>query len=530
MKNVLVAIVVLLAASAMGQYTTTHVGYPVDITSNTTSGTNAWKYMPGNPVCLSAPGSIAAGGDLSIWCVGTDHHVYKYDMKTYQWDQQTAMGTSVVALAVRSANEVYGLMPGNCSGGPGVFHWTGTSWEGPNGCLVQLSVAWDGVLTGVNNAHNKFTAPYTSNFGSRQWNDDGGSWNFSSEWGGGLSCAITSGGQVNVITPSASPKAMPSIPSGAAVGCVLFYDDTGSQLMAWNSAGTDYLIDLSPAASGWSTVAGPPITQIGGYQKAWLLGVDTTGKPYHWNVYAKYIAATTSGTFTQCPGIPQIECHQNTPIHAGHLQTYFTSGHGLNYNAGMQSTLVAPQSQMNLTSWDINPQCDPLLGHPDDPECTSNTYGSEHCNQANADLPNNPTQAPDPSEGESIAVSGFVNTIGYGGPYLTNWSTPNDGAWYGVVRRNYYDACSLVGVSEPTCPIDYSAPFNKVILQAYHSQVDSEFAEIDVRNMMEVAIMGADMPVVIWEPYTKVNGVAQCTGQTRETESFGFLPAIPACQ
>lgn len=523
-------VMAIYATESMGQYSTTHVKYPVDITSNTTSGTNAWKYLFGNPVCL--PKSVVTGADLSTWCLGTNHYVYKYNLLPGTWIQQTAMGTSLIALAVRSKNEIYGLIPGTCSGGPGVVHWTGTLWEGPNGCLVQLSVGWNGDLTGVNNANNKFTAPYTSSFGSRQWNYDGGSWSYSSLWGAGFGCAVTTGGQVNLIGPApiTSPWAMPSIPSGTPLGCVLFYDDNGTSIMAWNGSGTVYMIDIGSSELGWSTVAGPPITQIGGYQKAWLMGIDSSGKPYHWNVYAMYVASTTSGTFTQCPGIPQIQCHTNQPIHAGYLRTRFSSGHGLNYNAGIQSTLVAPQSQMNLTSYDINPQCDPLLGHPDDPECTSDTYGYEHCNQAGADLPNNPTQNPDDTPGESVAISGFVRTNSETGPHPTGWSTPIDGAWYGIVNRNYYDACFEFGANEPTCPEDYSQPFNKIMLQAYHSAAESDLAYDEIYDMLTRAVVGADMPIIVWQPYTKKNGVVTCSGQRREQETFGFLPdAVPGC-
>lgn len=136
--------------STFAQYQTTYARGVTDITGYIKSGTNGWKLLAGGGTCLN--GQVAVAYDGNLWCPGTDHYAYKFNVSTQTWTKQTAMGAHVLALVVQNDSAVWSFQDNQtCSGGYKILKWTGSAWTQPNstGCLGQLAVGRDGTLAGV---------------------------------------------------------------------------------------------------------------------------------------------------------------------------------------------------------------------------------------------------------------------------------------------------------------------------------------------------------------------------------------------
>jgi hypothetical protein len=205
-----------LVLSTSAQYTHTFADPVMDITSNIKSGTNAWKLLPGGGVCLSK--SLAVGSDASLWCTGTDHYVYEY--VNGAWVKQTAMGTSVLSLAVQNVNVIYSLQPnGVCSGGNyGIFKWTGSAWTQPwsPGCLSELSLSLDGFLSGVNTSNQL----WSSTNGGVTWTQWSSGWIYVNMAYGVMGCAINAGHSIYEVSNSNPAINIPGPTGQTIVGCV----------------------------------------------------------------------------------------------------------------------------------------------------------------------------------------------------------------------------------------------------------------------------------------------------------------------
>lgn len=192
-------------------------------------------------------------------------------------------------------------------------------------------------------------------------------------------CAVSTSHVVYLVDPTSDPDVSIGSPSSTTNACYIGENDPF--LIATDTSGHVFLYNDDAT---WSTISGLSVSQMSGVSKATVIATDQAGHhPYHWNVYAGYIGASTTGQWTGgCPGPGNI-CNPNA-THTGHLQVKFP--HSL--NGTMQNQTIPYNGSMNLTAWDANPNCDLLFGNPSDPECQVTASGNEHCDQSGANLGN----------------------------------------------------------------------------------------------------------------------------------------------
>lgn len=138
---------------------------------------------------------------------------------------------------------------------------------------------------------------------------------------------------------------------------------------------------LNQAGSAWNSLPGLTVgSLVAGFDKSTLMALDTSGHPYHWNVYAPSITGTTSGSWNGCPGPGNI-------YHIGTTHTAnLTLQVGSSYIGVPGTDTESPTTNMHAVSWAAGGICDLLFGNPNDPECHPTATGAVVCNQTGTNL------------------------------------------------------------------------------------------------------------------------------------------------
>jgi hypothetical protein len=370
----------LLLAGAFGQspYPTTYTQTVVGITNTGTSGTNIWKEL-GTQQCK--PNSLTIGGDDSLWCVGSsDGYIYEY--LNFAWVKQPSMGTNANSLAVGDANNIYSLQPTSaCSSGYyQAFKWDGTTWNLTSAWLCASSL-------GIGSDHNFLLAVtpllMTSIDGGVTWNplySSRDTWNYAAIADSSTICGVRGGQLYTLVSGSMvlySPQ--PPHPRGAAtLGCAITPNSpiySQSSLLAWNGTGLTGLSLFDVPSSTWKPVTVPAVlSSVVATDPTTIYGLDSSNRPYHWNILTLYESGATTGSDTNCPG-PSQPC-SNFPgvTHTGTIQLKFPHSLG---GQQVQQT-VPPTTNMDISSWDVDWLCDPLE-NPNDPECAAVSFGQVTC-------------------------------------------------------------------------------------------------------------------------------------------------------
>lgn len=465
-RKIVVFLVLLCASLAWGQYTTSYVHSRGDLTTSA-STVNLWKAFNGTQICKA--NTLVSAFDGNAWCIGTDSYPYQFNVNSHAWTKQTAMGTASVQITVLAGTVVWALQSQpSCNGfNPaqyGIYSWNGASWTQPNTskCSSFLRVAGDGTLFSIE--ANQIS--WSTNAGvSYTWLQ--GSISYVSPFSKDIACAVNTSGKIFFFDPTTNKFVQgPTQPTGTAVSCIdapgMGLSQTSATnnvaLLSLNSAGSVQLLNNSTGVFG--SVTGLTASSLVGFHKGYVLALDSAGHPYHWNVLAPLVSGTTSGTWNSgCPG-PGHVCSPSA-THTLNLQVKFSSGHGVNAGAGMQSTTGPWNSALNVYTWDINPGCDPEFGIPADPECVVEDAGDDICNESGQGI-----GAPGdiPQEGLSHDYQAYVADYPGGsfGPVPV-------GTWWGGSQKVITsDAC--IG-SIPTCASDaygvvmyFLDPSEKVVL------------------------------------------------------------------
>ena len=439
----LLQLILLPATFCMAQngYTTAYTGSSQDITNYAITGTNAWVYMGGTPVCQQNT-LVVGAQDGSIFCKSPDGYQYQFNPVTKAWVKETAMGTGIISLAVQSVSNVFALKSvGHCGvyGGTqfyGVFHWSGSAWTEPSStaCVVQLAPASDQFLAAIG-WDSTVKALYQSLDNGATWQLWSDSWKFVNMFTSENGCAINSGNQLYSVGVGNSAGALPAIPSGTVAGCVALYGDP--EYVAWNTAGAAYLLGSTLT---WQPIAGLVAKQLAGIGKGLMFGMDSTGKPYHWNVTnAPSITWTMTGNWENFPGMNPSQLPQHT------LKLQVAYPHHIPGGGTLNTQVIPYNANANLVASDTNPLCDLIFGPTASAECAAVSGGSEDCSEV-GHLGNPPSLPANSGPYDSIDVRGFGQWLDTGGPTLNGTST--DGMWFGDVIIRTVDACPS-GI--PTC-------------------------------------------------------------------------------
>jgi hypothetical protein len=216
--------------------------------------------------------------------------------------------------------------------------------------------------------------------------------------------------------------------------------------------------------------------------KAMVFGFDTSGHPYHWNVYAAYINGAMTGSWNGCP-FAQTPCTSGV-THTGTMQVNFP--HGI---AGAQGTWTgSPTVQMNANSWDATASCDLLFGDANSPECHPNVGGGAVCNMTLASLGSASTPPPLSKSHDYQAATSAAYNIGEDGP----------GLWSGVVTVQLTSACTppTTAVCALTPPASYK----------FRAQGSTQY---DVQAALSVQATSG--PWLFLSTYIAGQGKASCT-------------------
>ena len=496
-----------LATFALAQYGTTYSDPVADITPNAKSGANIWKLLPGGGDCQLQSASISTDGNL--WCVGTDSHVWKFDMKTATWSKQASMGTAVAVLIVQNDNAIYSLQ-GVCSGqSPDryLYKWTGSVWSPLPGCLSQATIASDGFMAGVTLQPNYHNYLWSSGNGGSSWGQWSTGWIHINMWASAIGCAVDQGGSIYQVS-STNPAVYLGATPTTVVGCVVMPLDNAA-VMAWDAAGHVYYDDDGT----WHTISGLMASQVGvGYTKSSIIGFDSSGHPYHWNTLAGSMTATTAGAWTGgCPG-PGQQCNPSA-THTLNVKVKFPHSLG----GTLASEQIQWSSQGNVSAWDTNSSCDLFVGTPG-VECVPVVSGNNVCNQSGASL-GGPT--------------GSKFTLGYGNWIVVrnfnynSWQDPMTGPdaagrYHIMVHLPMSQDCQYGTV--PTCD-GHALNFEEIAPGVYQLDVNVSARDVAVLGTLVGIVRNYNGPLDQTSAYLNIAGLPQansCTKLDLRPILFGF--------
>jgi hypothetical protein len=511
MKRI-IALMFALVSMATAQYHTNYTYSLTDITTSATAGTSAWVNISGQ--CQL--NSLAHGYDLSVWCVGTDHYPYDFNKKTKVWTKHTEMGTSAISLVVQNANNVFSTQrTAYCDSFPGaqfyaLFHWNGSAWAPTQACGTNYTIGVDGFLS-TTGYHNNITSLFYSNDNGATWPVWSDGWKFVSMWNSKLGCAITTSGAIREISMTENAINVQNMP-GTAKGCLIVPNSPA--FLAWNTAGGVYLLDYNTVT--WKSVAGLTANQLVGITKHNILALDSTGHPYHWNVYAPTVRGTISGIYSTVPMGPLYP----PPQHTGKIQVTFPHSIG----GAMASQTVDYNKQMAVSSSVSSALCDPIYSDPTSSECTASTSGSEMCSSI-GNLGNPGDTQPDVISGTSIDVQSWLYNTQMLGP--TMGGTPDVGIWYGEVWSRTAEACQL-GIA--TC----SSPSQLVTFEdtcEYVDPIGNQLCEATISGLMQTLPQDGS-PYIVITPYfiDRKTGITLCVSPSPALPTYGDWTNLPPCQ
>jgi hypothetical protein len=340
------ACVLLLTGLCFAQYQKAYTWEATDMSSYLPTH-NAWKPLPRTIHCK--PNTLSFGADRLLGCINSaDDYVYTYQwtpLSPGTWTKQTGMGTSVAGLAISDANNIFARLSTSA-----IVKWSGSQWISQGGgSLSQLTVAVDDyTLVGTNSG-----SIYKYPVGGPWIAIASGGYTFASGLDPDNICGV-SGGQIYFNSTKDSSMHLFSPQPGSGVTACYITED--GYYVAYGSFGTS-LFNFS--SQSWSTIYGSVIPQAAS-EKSLILGLDSSGAPYHLNV----IAATISLHLTGVQGCFDSPCPPGT---THNLSEQVTLPGGL---FGQQVTQSIPPTQAaNLTAYDTSLGCDPFFGDPADPSC-----------------------------------------------------------------------------------------------------------------------------------------------------------------
>jgi hypothetical protein len=104
---------------------------------------STWTNIPGQ--LGTGPGDLAVGADGTVWGINPDQQIYRYDSMSQSW---VYVPGSLVQIAVGNATNIWGI---NKNQWVYRYDTTAQRWLNiPGALLVQISVAFDGTVWGVN--------------------------------------------------------------------------------------------------------------------------------------------------------------------------------------------------------------------------------------------------------------------------------------------------------------------------------------------------------------------------------------------
>jgi hypothetical protein len=377
----IVALLVCLFCSSLtwGQYIHTYSTAQKDLSSYAPTN-NLW-----NTIVASCLPSTLSVGNTGPYCISSnDSYVWKYDQITKAGIKQTAMGTASKIIAVSDVGNIWALQSTPyCTTqhnlGWGIFKWDGAVWTQPNSlaCLSTLTVSGtDSTLSGTNIS----LIPYKSTNGGSTWTqiDTTPSWTQFVSADATHFCGVKGGVLYTGSTTLTAFSPSPGTIAGCAYGKGAL--DANYTLVTWTSGGATKFYDWT--AGAWKAMTGISSSFVAVHGKGMVFAETSTGSYAHANLLPYSVTAKTTGTFTLCP---------NTPCPGGATHT---DSIGINFPHGLSGQLAtetaAPTTNMNISSTDFSPTCDPFTGDPSDPECNPVISGTDHCNTSNQTLDNPP--------------------------------------------------------------------------------------------------------------------------------------------
>jgi hypothetical protein len=407
----LLAICVLFAPIlANAQYTLT-LNDPQfrDATSNAINGIdNGWWPFPSGGICKPDSATVMPN-DLSAWCVGTDSTAYKWDRPTQRWIQQGGLGANLVTIRGTDSTHLFSLKATtNCTNlhaGYGLFKWNGSGWNAPNGCLKQFTMERAGTIVGTNSLNDLYSTPDGIN-----WTQIPGTWTYGSVGRDGIICAVSTGHLYTGSVSSLTQRSPLPPNDGSVAGCVFNeeLDGAGStSLLEYGTSGKVYYLN-NPGDNKWYYTNGA-VSSLSGPYKDSLIGLSSSGTPYHWNVTLMYYSATVSGSWTGCP---VGACAPGT-THTAHVTValrHHVSGGGVQH---IQTQY--PQNTITVAGWDMSFMCDMGFGDPADPECVPSTpLADVICSESHANLLASGNGWPSLAKEWAVWTQEVRTTTGYG--------------------------------------------------------------------------------------------------------------------
>jgi len=424
------------------QYTYTPGYGQVDITSNCTGTTSCWNAT--SPT--TSPVTGAMGGDLYNDWVYSDGTLHNWAYDKHAWSVATESDSFTKEVAIVDSATIYRLKSSDSYCGTGPTFRT-QKWDPQNNVWNNLTTGNDCQLHLAAGADDTLMALGYGNANGAPV----GKWNGTS-W--------TAFGSVQLLTISVADAnnmfgmgkgtsgvakiytlvngvftALTNQPPGTAYSCTIgkSSSESGYTMIVTNTAGAGYLYNFSngtyaqldgltistPAQNG--IVSAPPT--IVNRSKGTVWAIRSGSGFYHWNNITRYVSMKNSGFWTGCP----IQACPGGVTHTTSVGLSLPNG----LDGALKSSTQAPSVNINLTSTDESPFCDPFVNGPTGTPCTPVSSGDDFCNFSNVNLGNTPT---------------------YIGCYLDGTSNP--GFW--PFNQNVYVYFSNVLFSSTAClPDDY---------------------------------------------------------------------------
>jgi hypothetical protein len=503
-RTVTLLATLFLASLCWGQYQTTYQTGVSDITSYLPT-VNAWKQI--GPLTTFISISESSYGD--IYGLDSSGCGWSYDRSTQQYTSQSwGCGWSEITTDFYSSSVIVGLLKADsgCPSGTKRFYWWyGTGQPQSTGCAAHWYGSTDNsaLQLELNGGDSQFW-----NGPNGTYTDIGTGWTAGSIVNSNLACAIK-GGQVYLWQDNATFGLMSTQPASSGVsGCNITVEN--DSMFAWGAFG----VKRFDFASGtWNVVSGISVSAITSAYKGTTLALDSTyGQPHHLNVYAGFIKGTTNGSYNFCVN----QCGSGV-LHTAQLTVKLP--HGLSGILGMDKE--APTVNVNASSFDFSPVCDPFLGAPSDPECQAQATGSVICSQSGENFQ---TGGPPAPPAIPTAPSHFSE---YVGSWDQSWSIINQRH----IMANTYLAIIQCGATKDSCAPGTSAICSPPNIQGQVTEggLDSgpsatqagalNAAKLGCAKHLSIAKPGA---WGIFSSFNYVNGVVSCAPIAVYDEKPGF--------
>ncbi len=528
MRKILALCFLFSASICWGQYIEIWSPGTTDVTPYLPTK-NAWKPLPQQGTCNAD--SLRIGADGFIMCIGGN---IPYSTQAYGtgytggWVNHGEMGTSTNQLTLCDQSHVYDLANDGT-----IQKWMGDHWQRQGGTAVKLAAAPDDcTLVAINAAGYTYSS---TNEGVSWTTISGGSFgpnlSYVTAANQALMCG-TNGTQIFVWQKAGGFRALQTQPANSDTGidgCVIG-DDT---MFVWSHhvptghppSAVVGVQRYDYKTATWNVVTGLYPSGMTTAQKGMSLSLDSSGHPYHLNVYAGWISGQITGSFNGCPG-PSDPCAPGV-THTGKLQVKFPISAGIQQGGTLFTQAVSPTTYMSLSAYDISVACDPFYGDPADQNCIpTDPVNGVNCSASGTDFlgggsPPPPVGRPN----KSLDVRAWDHST-----QMSNERQTGDGYYGEATFGSTTNACAPATV--PTCPgRDSVGPKAFQCFDTIRNGVDlHDCAPSDVEfkalNYAHNRSLDATPPGA-WsmiDTYKVVNGSPQCEGST----SLSLISIIPS--